>query len=99
MPEDDYAVLLLDQPREFLSVADEKTTRICKEKLGYLSETPYPGRGRGHKEQLPIDGRRDRFRMHVSRSYTAMYTVLEEDREVRVLEILPIDDAHERYGF
>ncbi|EMA08317.1 hypothetical protein [Haloferax denitrificans] len=99
MSEDDYAVLLADQPREFLSVADEKTTRICKEKLGYLGESPYPGCRRGDKEKLPIDGRRDRFRMHVSRTYTAIYTVLEEDREVRVLEILPIDDAHKRYGF
>ncbi|MBC9986763.1 type II toxin-antitoxin system RelE/ParE family toxin [Haloferax sp. AS1] len=99
MSEDDYDVLLADQPREFLSVADEKTTRICKGKLGYLRESPYPGRGRGDKENLPIDGRRDRFRMHVSRTYTAIYTVLEEDREVRVLEILPIDDAHKRYGF
>ncbi|WP_049904933.1 hypothetical protein [Haloferax gibbonsii] len=99
MSEDDYAVFLADQPCEFLSVADEKTTRICKEKLGYLSENPYQGRGRGDKEKLPIDGRRDRFRMHVSRTYTAIYTVLEDEKEVRVLEILPIDDAHKRYGF
>ncbi|CQR50232.1 hypothetical protein BN996_01709 [Haloferax massiliensis] len=37
--------------------------------------------------------------MHVSRTYTAIYTVLEEEREVRILEILPIDDAHKRYDF
>ncbi|ELZ84551.1 plasmid stabilization system [Haloferax gibbonsii ATCC 33959] len=37
--------------------------------------------------------------MHVSRTYTAIYTVLEDEKEVRVLEILPIDDAHKRYGF
>jgi mRNA-degrading endonuclease RelE of RelBE toxin-antitoxin system len=95
----DYDVLLGDDAREFLEVADDKTERITKENLGYLTETPYPGRGRGDKEKLPIDGRRDRYRMHISRSYTAIYTVLEEDKEVRVLEILPIDDAHKRYGF
>lgn len=99
MSEGEYAVLLGDNPREFLEVADEKTKRICKEKLRYLTESPYPGRGRGDKEKLPIDGRRDRFRMHVSRTYTAIYTVLEDERQVRVLEILPIDDAHKRYGF
>ena len=96
---DEYDVLLGDDAREFLAAADEKTERVCREKLGYLAENPYPGRGRGDKEKLPIDGRRDRFRLHVSRSYTALYTVLEDDREVRVLEILPIDDAHKRYGF
>ncbi len=93
----EYRVLLSDEAREFLSVADDKTERICKKKLEYLAENPYPGRGRGDKEKLPIDGRRDRFRLHISRTYTAIYTVL--DNEVRVLEILPIDDAHKRYGF
>lgn len=95
----EYDVLLSDEAREFLAVADEKTERICTEKLGFLAENPYPGRGRGDKEKLPIDARRDRFRMHISRTYTAIYTVLEDEREVRVLEIVPIDEAHKRYGF
>ena len=95
----EYDVLLGEQAREFLDVADEKTTRICKDHLEYLSENPYPGRGRGDKEQLPIDGQRNRYRMHISRSYTAIYTVLESEKEVRVLEIVPIDEAHKRYGF
>ena len=95
----EYTVLLGDDTREFLDAADEKTTRVCTEKLGYLAENPYPGRGRGDKEKLPIDGDRDRFRLHISRTYTAFYLVRESDNEVRVLEILPIDDAHDRYGF
>ena len=95
----EYDVLLGDQAREFLAVADEKTERVCKEKLGYLAESPYPGRGRGDKEKLPIDGRRDRYRMHISRTYTAIYAVLEDETQVRVLEIVPIDEAHKRYGF
>lgn len=94
-----YDVLLAEQAVEFLEAADEKTARVVKEKLRHLAENPYPGRGRGGKEKLPIDGRRDRFRLHVSRAYTAFYTVLEREREVRVLEIIPISDAHERYGF
>lgn len=95
----EYEVLLSDESRQFLDVADEKTERICTENLGYLAENPYPGRGRGDKEKLPIDGRRDRYRLHISRTYTAIYTVLEEETEVRVLEIVPIDEAHKRYGF
>lgn len=95
----EYDVLLGDDAREFLDVADGKTERICRETLGYLAENPYPGRGRGDKERLPIDGRRDRHRMHTSRSYTAIYTILEDENEVRVLEIVPIDEAHKRYGF
>jgi mRNA-degrading endonuclease RelE of RelBE toxin-antitoxin system len=95
----EYDVLLGDDARNFLGAADAKTTRVCKQKLGYLSERPYPGRGPGDTEKLPIDGRRDRFRLHISRSYTAIYSVLEDEKEVRVLEIVPIDEAHRRYGF
>lgn len=93
-----YEILLSDEARDFLSVADPKTERICKEKLRYLADNPYPGRGRGDKEKLPIDGKRDRFRMHISRTYTTMYTVLEDKTEVRILEIVSIDEAHKRYG-
>ena len=32
----EYDVPLGDDAREFLDVADEKTERVCKEKLGYL---------------------------------------------------------------
>ena len=95
----EYDVLLGDDARAFLEAADEKTTRICKEKLGHLAANPYPGQGRGNKEKLPIDGRRDRYRMHISRTYTAFYTIVEDETEVRVLEMLPIDEAHDRYGF
>ncbi|WP_280536430.1 type II toxin-antitoxin system RelE/ParE family toxin [Halopenitus sp. POP-27] len=95
----EYDVLLGDDAREFLDIADEKTERICRDNLSYLAENPYPGRGRGDTEKLPIDGRRDRYRMHISRTYTALYTVLEDEKEVRVLEITDIDDAHKRYGF
>jgi mRNA-degrading endonuclease RelE of RelBE toxin-antitoxin system len=95
----EYQVLLGDGAREFLGAADGKTERICKENLGYLADNPYPGRGRGDKEKLPIDGQRDRYWMHISRTYTAIYTILEDQSEVRVLEIVPIDEAHKRYGF
>jgi len=37
--------------------------------------------------------------MHISRTYTALYTIDDSDTVVRVREILPIDDAHKRYGY
>ena len=63
----EYAVFLSETVVEFLDAADEKTKRICKEKLGFLADDPYPGGGRGDKEKLPIDGQRDRYRLHISR--------------------------------
>lgn len=94
-----FTVLLGDQPREFLADADEKTERIVRDNLGELADDPYPrpGAGRGDREKLPIDGR-VMYRMHIGRSYTALYTIDDETDEVRIREILPIDEAHKRYG-
>lgn len=94
-----YQVLLGEQPREFLADADEKTARIIKEHLRSLGEEPYPrpGAGRGDRERLPVDGA-ELFRMHISRTYTAFYTIDEGSQAVKVREILPIDEAHKRYG-
>jgi hypothetical protein len=94
-----YAVLLHPDIEGFLSEElDEKSERICRENLGYLAEHPYPGQGRGDKERLPIDGEK-RYRMHIGRTWTAFYSILESEGEVRVTELLPIDEAHKRYGF
>jgi plasmid stabilization system protein ParE len=90
-----YQVLLGEQPREFLDGAEEKTDRIVRDHLQSLAEGP--GAGRGDREQLPVDGEA-LYRMHISRTYTALYTVDDGESAVRVREILPIDDAHKRYG-
>ncbi|MDY6775309.1 MAG: type II toxin-antitoxin system RelE/ParE family toxin [Halobacteria archaeon] len=90
-----YRVLLGEQPREFLSDLDDKSEHIVKENLEKLGENPYPGEGKGDKEKLPVDGR-VMYRLHIGRTYTAFYTIA--DDEVRVREILPIDDAHKKYG-
>lgn len=94
-----YQVLLGDQPREFLTDADEKTERITRDNLEKLVEDPHPrpGAGSGDREKLPVDGR-EMYRLHIGRTYTALYTIHEDVGEVRVREILPIDDAHKRYG-
>ena len=94
-----FTVLLGEQPREFLATADEKTERIVRENLATLDEPyPRPGSGRGDREQLPVDGE-SLYRLHISRSYTAFYTIHDDETVVRVREILPIDAAHKRYGF
>lgn len=94
-----YQVLLGEQPREFLAQCDKKTDRIVRDNLGNLSEEPHPrpGAGSGDREKLPVDGR-EMYRLHIGRTYTALYTIEEDTNEVRVREILPIDDAHKRYG-
>lgn len=92
----DFEVVVSTEADDFLRNADEKTERICRDNLSKLSR-PYPGRGPGDKEKLVIEGE-ELYRLHIGRTHTAFYDILEDEKLVQVLDILPIDEAHKRYG-
>ena len=95
-----YEVLLAEEACEYVAALDEKSTRIVKDNLRKLADDPYPrpDSGSGDKEKLVIEGE-ELYRLHIGRTHTAFYDVLEADEEVRVVEIVDIDEVHERYGF
>lgn len=93
-----YKVLITQEVQEIISLLDEKSSSIVIGNLKKLKEDPYPGRGLGDKEKLPIKGKM-RYRMHIGRTWTVFYSILETEKEVRVSELLPIDEAHKRYGY
>ena len=92
-----YDVHLADQVTGFLDSLDEKGKNICKKNLEKL-ESPYPGRGIGDKEKLVVDGE-EVYRLHIGRTYTAFYIIMEEQKRVLVLELLSIRAAHKKYGY
>lgn len=91
-----YDVLVAQEVRAFLDDLDEKSERIVRENLEKLTE-PHPGRGLGDKEQITWRGR-EVHRLHVGRTWTAFYDIHEEERQVKVLKVMPIDQAHDEYG-
>jgi mRNA-degrading endonuclease RelE of RelBE toxin-antitoxin system len=95
-----FDTLLSEEAREYLSALDEKSARIVKDNLRKLEDEPYPrpGSGSGDRENLHVDGE-EMYRLHIGRTHTALYVILDEEQEVRVVEILDIDEAHKRYGF
>lgn len=95
-----YSVLLGDEAREYYQALDEKSQRIVKNNLQKLAEDPYPrpDAGSGDREKLTVDGE-EIYRLHIGRTHTAFYDIIDSEEEVRVVEILDIDDAHKRYGF
>lgn len=95
-----YEILLGDDAREYVAALDDKSTRIVKENFRKLADEPYPkpGSGSGDREKLVVDGE-EMYRLHIGRTHTAFYVVLEDESEVRVVDITDIDDAHKRYGF
>lgn len=93
-----YRVEIEARVHAFLDALDAKSRRICVENLKKLNEGPYPGRGTGDKERLVVRGE-EIYRLHVGRRFTAFYVIISRERLVRVMEILPIDEAHKRYGY
>jgi len=93
-----YNVLIAADASEYVSVLDEKSTRIVKENLQKLADDPYPRpeSGAGDKEKVIVDGE-EIYRLHIGRTHTAFYDVLESEKEVRVVELMDIDEAHKRY--
>lgn len=92
-----YEVVLSREARDFFSSLDAKSKSICKKNLSKLT-SPYPGRGLGDKERLVIAGK-DRYRLHIGRTYTAFYVIDEEEKIIRVVELVSIKTAHKKYGF
>lgn len=92
-----YTVQLSEEVLLFLDMLDEKSRRICINNMKKLA-SPYPGRGSGDKEKLVIRGE-EMYRLHIGRSFTAFYVVVETQKVVRVIELLTIEQAHKQYGF
>jgi mRNA-degrading endonuclease RelE of RelBE toxin-antitoxin system len=93
-----YNVFVTYEIKEFFRYLDSKTSRIIKQNLKKLEQNPYPGKGTGDKERLPIQGKQ-RYRMHIGRTWTVFYSIIEEKKQVRISEIILIDNAHKKYGF
>lgn len=90
-----YSVLINRDALKYIDALTEKSKRLIKRKLETLKDDPYPGRDDKKKLQFPDY---DLFRMHVSRSYTIFYRIYEEEKTVKVLDIMTIEEAHKRYG-
>lgn len=95
-----YSILLSDDAREYIAALDEKSTRIVKENLRKLENDPYPrpDSGHGDKEKLVVEGE-EMYRLHIGRTHTAFYVIREDLEQVRIVDIMTIDEAHERYGY
>lgn len=93
-----YRLQVAEPVRFFFEALDQKGRRICANNLAKLAQGPYPRRGSGGKERIAVRGE-EVFRLHIGRRFTAFYVALEKERTVRVFELLPVDQAHKKYGY
>jgi len=68
-----------------------------KTALKRLEDDPFPG-SHGDKEKLVLRGGIVLYWLHISRRYTVFYEIDTEEKLVIVQEILPIGQAHKKYG-
>jgi mRNA interferase RelE/StbE len=90
-----YRVLISRDALNYLATLTEKSKRVINRRFEVLKEDPYPGRA--GKKKLHLSGY-DLFRMHVSRSYTIFYRIEEQEKAVKILDIMTLEEAHKRYG-
>lgn len=90
-----YTVLIEKKALSFLEGLPEKSQRIIRDKCNMLVEDPFPGHV-GDKELLHLDYKL--YRLHLGRSYTIFYQILEDEKVIKILEIMTIEQAHKKYG-
>jgi mRNA-degrading endonuclease RelE of RelBE toxin-antitoxin system len=91
-----FVVLFRQSAAEFLNALPEKSQRIVREHLIILKTDPYPGRA-GDKERLnTID--MDVYRLHLGRSFTALYLIHTDKNMVEITHLMSTEQAHKRYG-
>jgi len=92
-----YRLLISEDVRDLLNSLDEKSQRIVRKNLKKLIEDPYPGSGKGDKEKLGLPDE-EIYRLHIGRSWTAFYIIIEKKKQVRITDLMTIDEAHKKYG-
>ena len=92
-----FRVLIDEEALEFLENLPEKSIKLAKRKLRNLEDDPFPGKG-GDKELLSYPRQRELYRFHISRSYTAFFKIMTDEKTVLILWLGTIEQAHKLYG-
>ena len=93
-----FSLILWHELSDEINHLPVKTRRIIKTALKRLEEDPFPG-SKGDKEKLVLKGGITIYRLHISRRYTVFYEIDKEEKLVIIQEILPIEQAHKKYGY
>ncbi|MEN6442403.1 MAG: type II toxin-antitoxin system RelE/ParE family toxin [Methanoregula sp.] len=93
-----FSLVLWHELADEINRLPVKTRRIIKTALKRLEEDPFPG-SQGDKEKLVLRGGVIIYRLHISRRYTVFYEIDTKEKLVIVQEILPIEQAHKKYGY
>ena len=89
-----FSLIIALQAKKELFTLDKENYLRCMASLSLLEKNPYPGFG-GDKEKL--QGNTNRYRIHIGRSYSAIYQIDKEKKLVSILAFGTIGDIHKHY--
>ena len=92
-----FQVFVKQKSMDAINELPEKSRRIIFDALRGLEKEPWPG-GNGDKEKLHLEDELDIYRLHIGRSYTAIYTIHAGDHAVKIHDVMTIEQAHKKYG-
>lgn len=91
-----FHVVIDEDAQEYLDDLTLKSNRIVKDKLKLLERDPFPEKNKV-KELIHFSDY-DAYRMHIARSYTVFYQIDNENKNVMILWLGTIEQAHKLYG-
>lgn len=92
-----FGILIEKAQVEKINCFDEKSRRIVRARLITLAENPYPG-DQGDKEKFSLKNGFILYRLHIGRTWTAFYRIYEQEKIVKILDVMTIEQAHKKYG-
>ena len=92
-----FSLVLWHESADEINRQPGKIRRIIRPALERLEEDPFP-ESKGDTEKLVLKGGEIIYQLHISQRYTVFYEIDKEEKRVIVHEILPIGQAHKKYG-
>lgn len=91
----EYEILLASELEPFVDDLGSRKVRMFREEVKRLGTDPFPADTSRSKQSLDVDGKQW-FWFRVGRSWYLFYTVDEEAKEVRIVDVQDSDVAYER---
>ena len=92
-----FQVVVKQKVIEAINELPEKTRRILFHALTNLEKNPWPGTG-GDKEKLHAEKEIEIYRLHIGRTFTALYTIDTTNHLIHIHDLMTIEQAHKKYG-
>ena len=91
-----FQIVISKNALDFINSLPQKSQRIVIEKCKSLADDPFPGQG--DREMIQRRDHKEIYRLHISRSYTAFYKIYKDEKTVKILDVMTIEQAHKVYG-